>query len=517
MDAALSAGTPMSSPDLPMPGQRALALALLERIERPVALCGPGGELVALNALFRLELARLGVAEADLVFASGALQQAGEGIALPLIASDLADAALPSPEWQLLELPGRVVSRAALARLFEARRHDGLALLQVHLNDSAPSLRLLSESLNATLLDVLERRLLTLLPRGSTLCRGGGPCLLALIPAADLGPDRPSLEAALAAWATSLAAPISLDGHRLEPQLSLGIRCCPEDGASWESLLEASGRDLQARHRRLSTTTAHALRDPLAIAIDQRRLDLQYQPIVDLRSGRIQAAEVLCRWRDPQLGLISPCEFIAVAEASEQINQLGSWLVDAVFAQIRRWRDRGIGPRSVAINISPLQLNDDRLLELLCEGLRCHGLSASGITLEITENRALEVSAELRRRLWSLHELGFTLAMDDYGTGYSSLQRLLDLPFRALKVDRCLIEAIETDPLQQAMLRGVVELQQATALKVVVEGVERPGQRARLLELGCRLAQGFLFSKPLSAAALESLLCSGEVLHPLQA
>lgn len=171
----------------------------------------------------------------------------------------------------------------------------------------------------------------------------------------------------------------------------------------------------------------------------------------------------------------------------------------------------------MSINISPLQLHGDGLVDTLHKGLRRHGLIPEGIILEVTENRAFDTSAEVRRRLWSLHELGFTLSMDDYGTGFSSVQRLTSLPFGALKVDRCLIEVIETDPLQQAVVQGVVDLQNSTGLEVVVEGVERAGQRSKLLELGCRAAQGFLFSRPLTAEALADFLRDDVSLMPSQA
>lgn len=483
-----------------MPLDGSLVRALLDHIERPVALCDPAGRLVATNTLFRHELLEQGAPENGLSLSGTSLVDAsGQPISLPLIRSELGAPALLGPEWLLLELPGRVVSRPALARIFENLRHTPSTLLQLQLHHGEALRRHLGDDLQDSLLDALERRLFSLLPQGSTLCRGRDQRLLALIPSRF---DHQSLRRAALRWSQRLAAPLVLAQHRLEPQLSLGFSRFPEDGERFEALLDASERDLLARQPKPSPQT-HPLAGPLALAIDERRLNLHFQPIVDMASGRIEGAEVLCRWRDPQLGVISPCEFIAVAEAGDQINLLGSWLVDTVFAQIRAWRDRQIGLDYVSINISPLQLHDDRLLAWLCEGLRRYGLSASGIMLEMTENQAFETSAEVRRRLWSLHELGFTLAMDDYGTGYSSMQRLASLPFQGLKVDRCLIEAIDTDPLQQAMLRGVVELQQATGLRVVVEGVERPEQRRRLLELGCRVGQGFLFSHPLSAGELE--------------
>jgi len=216
--------------------------------------------------------------------------------------------------------------------------------------------------------------------------------------------------------------------------------------------------------------------------------------------------EVLCRWDDPILGSVSPTDFIAVAEATEQIDLLGSWLIDTVFAQVGPWLSMGQGLQYVSLNVSPLQLDHEGLIVVLRDGLKRHGLNAGQIMLEITEDQNFDRNSGAWDRLVALKQLGFTLAMDDYGTGYSGLQRLHTLPFGAVKVDRCLINAIETDRLQQAILRGVVDLQNSVGMRVVVEGVERLEQCQTLLNLGCRLGQGFLFGKPIPAEQLDRLL-----------
>ena len=483
-----------------------LVRSILEHIERPVALAGPDGRLLIENNLFRHELLRLEIDPADLVVAGHELLGPdGHVLPLPIIHSDLGSSPAMSSQWTWLELPGRLVSLTTLARIVSDRRDRAAVLLRVELRDAMALLHRLGVDRQEAVIETLERRLLRQLPPGSSLCRDSEQRLLALLPGVW---DEQQLDGLSSELMGQLAAPLSSGHQTLEPRIRLGWSRSPQDGQSLDQLLEAANAD---RHPAGSARAAasHHLVEPLAHAIDQSLLDLRYQPIVEMVSGRIQGVEVLCRWRDPRLGTISPCEFIAVAEASEQIHHLGCWLVESVFSQIRRWRDRALSLDYVSINISPLQLHGEGLLKSLCLGLHRHALSASGIMLEMTENQAFETSAAVRRRLWSLHELGFTLAMDDYGTGYSSMQRLTSLPFRALKVDRCLIEAIETDPLQQAMIRGVLELQQATGLRVVVEGVERASQRDRLLDLGCRVGQGFLFSRPITAEALERTVLSG--------
>lgn len=516
---------------IPPINHRALS-ALLDHIERPVALCSPQGGLLAFNNLFRREAEQLGLDAWELqLTASGELEARGRVLGLPLIHSDLG---LPDHTplewlhraWRLLELPGRVVSLPTLSRIFTHLRHPGSVLLQVELNDPGAMRRRLGQDNVDTVIDTIERRLLSTLPEGATLCRTREERLLVLIPCSC---ERDEMLALVEGWRELWERPVQIGQIPQHFLLCVGLSRFPHDAERFDALLEATDQALLVSQRQgggvvcLAPCSSpgelhdHHLALPLAAAIDHQRLNLLYQPIVELASGKLQGLEVLCRWSDSKLGNISPCEFIPVAEASEQINHLGVWMIEAVFDQIRRWRADRRAPRTVSINISPLQLHGDGLVETLHKGLRRHGLIPEGIILEVTENRAFDTSAEVRRRLWSLHELGFTLSMDDYGTGFSSVQRLTSLPFGALKVDRCLIEAIETDPLQQAVVRGVVDLKNSTGLEVVVEGVERAGQRSKLLELGCRAAQGFLFSRPLTAEALADLLRDDVSLMPSQA
>jgi EAL domain-containing protein (putative c-di-GMP-specific phosphodiesterase class I)/GGDEF domain-containing protein len=497
-----------------MPGWDPLLVrALLDRIDRPMALCDATGEVVAMNGPFLKVAQRQGGDESPLTLANGVLlDHRGQALPLKVTIAELASALMAGPHWRLLEVPERVVSLPTLAGMFDQFQGQGAAILQLELREQGGLLNRLGVLLIEDIVDGLEQRLLDCLPEGSTLCRSRGERLIALIPT-PVGLEQ--LQDQAQRWQEALSEPLLAKGQTVLPVVSLGLSRCPQDGQTFELLLEASNRALLSAHRQplasvcLAAPLEHEQRQlrllarPLAIAIDQHRLRLLAQPIVAMDSNTIRGAEVLCRWQDPVLGTISPTDFIAVAEATEQINLLGMWVIDAVFAQMRRWQDRQLELDYVSINVSPLQLQDACLVEAFRSGLQRHGLKASQVMLEMTENQAFESSPELLQRLWSLHDMGFTLAMDDYGTGYSGMQRLTSLPFRALKVDRCLIETVDTDPLQQAVLRGVVDLQDSNGIRVVVEGVERPEQSQKLLELGCRLGQGFLFSRPIPAAQLE--------------
>ena len=496
--------------------QHPLALALLDRLERPAAISDAQGCLVAMNAAFRAQAITLTSSSQNLTLVQGSLHDE-QGRLLPMLVklTRLDLGAAGGGDWHLLELASRSVTLATLAERFAQLSTPGATLLQVELREQGGLLNRLGLEQIESIMDALEGRLLACLPEGSSICRSRGERFIALVPGerSDAG-----LKEQARGWQKALSLPLLLKDRPVTPVLSIGLSRSPQDGARFELLLDSANRALISAHRQPKASICVAaplereqrqlrlLARPLAIALDQERLRLLYQPIVSMADQRIEGVEVLCRWEDPILGSISPSDFIAVAEATEQINLLGSWLIDTVFAQVGPWLSMPQGLQYVSLNVSPLQLHHEGLIRVLRDGLERHGLNPGQIMLELTEDQNFDHNSGARERLLALDQLGFTLAMDDYGTGYSGLQRLHTLPFGAVKVDRCLIDAIETDRLQQAMLLGVVHLQNSAGMRVVIEGVERLEQRHTLLNLGCRLGQGFLFSKPIQAEQLDHLL-----------
>lgn len=500
-----------------------LASALLDQLGRPAALSDTSGRLVAMNAAFRRHT-QLGdqANPAAIRLARGRLwDEAGHALTPPgsvqstgLNPAATKGSAAPGSSWRLVELTRRCASLPDLARRLP-RLRGGAALLQLELRAQPTVEPRLGIDQTATILDNLEQRLLQRLPAGATLCRSRSERLVALFPWRASGQ---ALQQQAELWQQELSAPIQLGPEAHKPALSLGLSRSPVDGRSLEPLLEVSCHALARAHLQplpsvcVAEPTSPAaaslrrLADPLADAIAKDRLRLLYQPIVALASGRIEGVEVLCRWDDPVLGAVEPSLFIGVAEATEQIHRLGSWLIERVFAQLRHWQSLPAGLEYVSINVSPRQLQQQALVTSLRQGLARHGLRAKQVMLEITEDQSIEPGSAAHEQLLELHRLGFCLAMDDYGRGYAGLHQLNCLPFSAVKVDRHLIEAIETNRLQQAMVQGAVDLQNTALMRVVVEGVERPSQRQCLLELGCRLGQGFLFSRPVEAREIERLL-----------
>jgi len=244
-------------------------------------------------------------------------------------------------------------------------------------------------------------------------------------------------------------------------------------------------------------------------ALRDDQLEVHYQPIVDLETGAVRELEALARWHHPDRGPVSPAAFVSVAEESGQIRALGAFVLNRACADMRRWMDLGLvapGQR-VAVNLSRLQL-DRGLPTLVAEALARHGLPPSALTLEVTESAFVD-DPDGVASLVRLRAIGVRVALDDFGTSYSSLSTLRDLPADAVKVDRSFVERLGEDAQVSALVAGIVELAHALRLEVVGEGVETATQSEALASFGCELAQGWLHGRPMSAPLVEALLSEG--------
>ncbi|MCD4499546.1 EAL domain-containing protein [Chromobacterium vaccinii] len=246
-------------------------------------------------------------------------------------------------------------------------------------------------------------------------------------------------------------------------------------------------------------------------ALAQQELELWYQPKVALDSGELVGAEALLRWRHPELGLVPPDRFIPIAEESALIAQIGAWVLETACADARRWRDAGLAPGRLAVNVSGRQLKHGDFVAELEQTLARHGLDSGALELEITESVVMEDAGGMVDTLFRLQKLGMYLSIDDFGTGYSSLSYLKRLPVRGLKIDRSFIDDLHCDGDDAAITSAIVSIARSLGLDVVAEGVEEEAQRRFLLEQGCNCAQGYLFSKPLPRADYEGLLARSAV------
>jgi diguanylate cyclase (GGDEF)-like protein len=317
--------------------------------------------------------------------------------------------------------------------------------------------------------------------------------------------------------AVCLSEPFSVDGRELRLQASIGVSVMPGDAQDEDALLRHSeaamheardqggttysfyaGATREALDRLMMTTRLHR-------ALDQRELELHFQPIYSLPDNRPAAAEALLRWRDPDRGLIPPLDFIPVAEYTGLIDPIGEWVLDAACAQARAWRDGGLA-LPVNVNVSVRQFRDPGFARQVAGSLERAGLEPHLLSLEITESTAMAESACVDPVLAELGKVGVRTAIDDFGTGYSSFTRLQQMNVQTVKVDRSLLQGVPDDPRATQLAAAAIDLLAALGLEVVAEGVETEAQREFLIERGCGLAQGFHLARPAPAAELDGLL-----------
>jgi len=318
---------------------------------------------------------------------------------------------------------------------------------------------------------------------------------------------------------SALEEPVVLNGHGHSVSASIGIALTTTgssasdllrdaDAAMYRAKGEGRGRaelfDEEMRTRVLDRVrTESALRIALA---DEDQIYVLYQPLVSLRSGQIVGAEALARWRHPEWGPVSPVEFIPVAEDSGLIHQLGAQVMRRAARECAAWQDNP-DFAGIAVNISVRQLvQPDEVATLVREVIAAEGITPGFLTLEITESVLIEHLDDARKALESLNDLGVRLSLDDFGTGYSSLSYLADLPFQCVKIDLSLIGKIVASRQASALANAIIQMGHALDKQVIAEGVETLEQATRLQELGCDIAQGYYFAKPIAPEKLTALL-----------
>jgi diguanylate cyclase (GGDEF)-like protein len=311
-----------------------------------------------------------------------------------------------------------------------------------------------------------------------------------------------------------VGAPYDLDGHQVIVGASIGIAIAPTDSDKPDSLMKSADLALYrakadgggafrffeaAMDARMQAR--HALELDLRKAIVNSEFELYYQPIVDVKTERITSCEALIRWHHPERGMISPVEFIPVAENTGLIVPLGEWVIRQACAQAARWPEHV----TVAVNLSPAQFKSRNLLPTVVSALATTGLLANRLELEITELVLLQDNDGAFAILRQLRDLGIRIAMDDFGTGYSSLGYLRSFPFDKIKIDQSFIQDLANKEDSIAIIRAVVGLSSSMGITTTAEGVETKEQLARLTTEGCDEVQGFLFSPPRPAAELQRL------------
>lgn len=261
---------------------------------------------------------------------------------------------------------------------------------------------------------------------------------------------------------------------------------------------------------RLAMVRRAAVDSRLRAALKNQELRVVYQPKVNLRTKQIIGAEALCRWDDPELGSVSPQEFVAVAEETGLILELGDWVMHTVCAQIAAWREAGLANMCVAVNLSPRQFRDPMLLDRIMGPLDANDVMPGQVELELTESVIVEDPDDAVEILWTLKQQGLSVAIDDFGTGYSSLSYLKRFPIRTLKIDRSFVKDLPHAEDDSAIARAIISLAHSLDMDLVAEGVESDEQLTFLRRHGCNLGQGFLFDRPMDAGALAEKLRAQE-------
>jgi diguanylate cyclase (GGDEF)-like protein/PAS domain S-box-containing protein len=404
------------------------------------------------------------------------------------------------------------------------RGRDPIAVLFLDLDDFKNVNDSLGHGVGDDLLTAVANRLFNCVGPGDTVARLGGDEFAVLV---EQMTD--AFEGARVAERIieALATPFEISGKQVFIRASIGISTSPPASDSVHELMrtadvamytaKAHGKGLyevfeQSMHAVLIQRLE--LEADLRKALEDDQLELQYQPIVALKTGRIRSLEALVRWRHPELGLMLPDRFIQLAEETGLIVPIGRWVLRQACKQARRWqRDFRFNPAiRLAVNLSARQLQEPELIREVQDALDDSGLNPGLLMLEITESVLVEDNAHAVAKLGELRGLGVRVVVDDFGTGYSSLSYLRRLPIDILKVDRAFLDGMKPGSPEAALVEAIVAMSHSLGLASVAEGVERADQAAELTRMGCNLAQGFYFARPAPPRRITELLDAGAVL-----
>ena len=415
----------------------------------------------------------------------------------------------------LTDLPNRALFRERLEQALKALRPgEQLAVLYIDIDEFKSVNDALGHAIGDELLKGVAERLRTCLKASDVAARLGGDEFAVIQTAIKKQSETTQLVDGIYA---AIRLPFECSGHLITTDASMGIALAPGDGLDLDQLLRnadlalygakgdgrrtyrffEAGMDARAKARRV-------LELELRQAILDGGLEAYYQPVLNLEDGKISSCEALLRWRHPERGMISPAEFIPVAEETGLINELGRWVLQTACAEAANWPDH----IRVAVNVSPVQFRSQTLALNVAAALAGSGLAASRLELEITEAvliRDDEVALEV---LHQLRKLGVRIALDDFGTGYSSLSYLQRFPFDKIKIDRSFIKDLAGPGASSSIVQAVVNIAAASDMTTTAEGVETEQQRNLLYILGCTEMQGFLFSPAISAMEIRRLLLS---------
>ena len=424
----------------------------------------------------------------------------------------------------LTGLPNRALFTDRAEHAIAVARRNGTiaAVLFVDLDDFKVVNDSMGHAIGDELLAEVAERLSSVTRKSDTAARFGGDEFALLI---ENLPDPRAAEAFADRVITAFSEPFELSGGSVIAGATVGV-ATTEDGSDIGELMQHADLSLYAAKsegkRRWSRYTPvlsaginkrRELQERLEETVAKSAFTLAYQPIVELSSGAIHGFEALVRWPHPVRGTVPPSEFIELAEETGLIIPLGAWILKQAIGDMARWRGTDPDPRqpSIAVNVSARQFRDSGFVQGLRRCLNETGLVASAVVLELTESSLLQRDERIHSDLAELKDLGVRLAIDDFGTGYSSLSYLRDLPIDLIKIDKAFVDAV-TEPQGRKFAEIIVSFANAIEVDVIAEGIETEEQRSALMEMGCRIGQGYLLAMPMDWRAAEVLLRSGRPL-----
>ena len=422
----------------------------------------------------------------------------------------------------LTDLPNRALlkDRLNLALAQAKRNKHMLAVMFLDLDQFKAVNDTAGHKQGDRLLQSVGKQLKELVREGDTVAREGGDEFILLLPEVTGAEHAATIADRIL---KSFQGPRVLAGHEFHITTSIGVTVYPADGGDAETLLrnadiamyraKEEGRDnfqIYSADMKVQIAERLALESDLRHALEREEFVVYYQPQVDIGTGQIVGTEALVRWRHPERGLVSPMEFIPLAEETGLIVELGEWVLRTACAQNKAWEEAGIPVMRVAVNVSSRQFQRRDLVETVMQVLNKTGLDADSLELEITESTAIQDVDHTIAVLRSLRDEGVRVAIDDFGTGYSALSYLKRLPIDTVKIDESFVRDITIDPDDAAIAATVITIAHDLKLSVIAEGVETEEQLAFLEERGCDEMQGYLFSKPLPPTHLEKLIKRGK-------
>ncbi|MET4221530.1 diguanylate cyclase (GGDEF)-like protein [Bradyrhizobium sp. LB7.2] len=430
----------------------------------------------------------------------------------------------------LTDLPNRETFNGLLREAIDAaQRHDHrFAVLFIDLD----RFKVINDSLGHEAGDLLllevANRLRGALRASDVVARLGGDEFVVIL---DQCGEIDDVQRIATGLLKALAEPMELAGHECHTTASIGIAMYPANGADVQTLTKnadmamylakedgKNGHRFFSKEVKTQSIERLSLESALRRALEREQFSLNYQPKVDMETGQITGVEALLRWTHPDLGSISPAQFIPLAEETGLIVPIGRWVVREACAQAMAWQRRGLLPVSMAVNLSPRQFVDEHLLQDVDEALAASGMSPVLLQLEVTESMMMRNVGRALKVLDAIQSRGIRLAIDDFGTGYSSMSLMKHFPIDTIKIDRSFVRDLPQDSEDQAIAQAIISMGKALGMTVVAEGVENVEQEAFLRAHGCDEMQGFLIAKPLPARQMAELLRPIElaVAPPLQ-